>query len=91
METYYADKQAYPQQGDVSGAAGSAGGDFTANGQTVKLTPGNYVGVYPVDHPLPGTYCPWASAGSAGSGVFTYDSDAGGLRKLGEVCIGSPT
>jgi type IV pilus assembly protein PilA len=90
METYYVDNQAYPQAGYATGTGASAGGDFTTNGQTIKLTPGNAVYVYiPANYPLsilPGTYCMWASAGTAGSGTFYYDSDAGGLRQLGHYC-----
>ena len=86
METYYADKQAYPSEG--SPTAGATAAEFAANGQTIKLTPGNTVGIYTAlpFQVLPGTYCLWANAGTAGSGDLYYDSDAGGLRKLGEYC-----
>ena len=33
METFFADKQAYRQEGRTDGTGASAGGDFTLNGQ----------------------------------------------------------
>ena len=88
METYYADKQAYPQDGHVTLTGATAGGDFIANGQTVKITPGNQLYVYTSSgFVAPGTFCLWVQSLSGGaSGTFYYDSDAGGLRKLGQVC-----
>ena len=88
METYFADKQAYPEEGFVIGAEATAA-QFTANGQTITLTPGYNVKVHDtINHPtdvLPGTFCLSANA-NGGSGLFHYDSDAGGLLKVDQSC-----
>ena len=92
METYFADKRAYPQEGFVTGA-GATAAEFTANGQTIRVTPGNNVKIHDtITHPtevLPGTFCLWAQPvppGDASSVTLFYDSDAGGVMKRGVGC-----
>ena len=83
METYYGDKQAYPQAGSVRLGAGTAGGDFTANNQKITQSPSNevYVAAYNTTTVLPGTFCLWVwSPGGTGGHFLYYDSDRGGVQ-----------
>ena len=87
METYFADKQAYPAPGYVTDPASGTAGDFRDNGQTIKVSPKGVVHTWPVNPPkvLPGTYCLTGGNGSQPN-WFTYDSDAGGFQPSGVGC-----
>jgi hypothetical protein len=89
MESYFADKQAYPAPGYVTDlAVPGAGTDFRDNGQTITLTPTNRVQSWPVNPTtvLPGTYCLSVGSTLDNSGWLWYDSDAGGLLPLSVGC-----